>query len=191
MKDFRRAAHLFHPAFMQDHDLRSQSHRFVDIVCDIDERNPHSFLYGDDFVYEPGAGLPVHRRKRFIKKDYRRIGRQRASQSSALLLTSGHILWIPISHVFDLEQTQHRLRTFAARWARNTFVLYAVSDVLRRGHVREQRIILKDISDASLLNRQVCAPGRIEIDLFPNADSPAVRSDNPRDGPESGRFSRT
>ena len=62
--------------------------------------------------------------------------------------------------MFNFEDCQHFSRTFALRSL--IPVLDPVAHILLAGEMRKEGIVLKDISDATLLNREVCASSRIE-----------------------------
>lgn len=166
---------------MQNNDLRAQPNRLGGVMCHVDEGNFDSLLGHDNLVEKAGARLCVDGRKRFIEEDYRWIGSQGPREGRPLLFSTGHVLWIPLAYMFDLQETHHFSRPFQTRCTRRTTVLDPVGDILLSGHVRKQSVVLKDISDAPLLDRQVGACFRIEVDHLTDIYSPRVGGDDTGD----------
>src|SRR5437764_11991355 len=67
----------------------------------------------------------------------------------------------------------------------------AVSDVLLRRQMREERALLKDEADAASLNRQIDVRGRIKIDLRAVRDTSSVGRKEAGDGAQGRRLART
>jgi hypothetical protein len=63
-----------------------------------------------------------------------------------------------------------------------------VGDVLPHGHVREERVVLEDEADATVLGREVDPGGRVEEHLAVERDAPALGARKARDRAQNRRL---
>ncbi len=147
------------------------------------------------FHEQARAGLRVNRRERLVKQDDRRVTRQGARQSDSLALAPRHFARILSRGVLDAEERQQFTRPLAfGRFTQAAAVFsgsYSVGDVLLRREMRKEQIILEHEADMPLLDRQIDAGSRIEVDTLVERDAPFIGRDDSGDGAQTRRLPRT
>ena len=104
----------------------------------------------------------IQRRERLVEQQHIGIGRERARERDALLLTAGKLRGVPRAERADAQSIDDPSGVFGSRDHSVHFARDAVGDVPRDGHVREERVSLEHVPDAPLLRRQVDALGAVE-----------------------------
>src|SRR5262245_45551629 len=158
----------YHLALIEDDHVIADLNYFGHVMCDIQEWNAGSLLRRLYFHEQARAGLRVNRRERLVKQDHCRVTRQGARQSDSPAPAPRHFARILSLGVFDAEERQQFTRPLAfGRFTQAAAVLpgsYSVGDVLLRREMREEQIILEHEADMPLLDRQIDAGSRIEVD---------------------------
>src|SRR6185436_5847863 len=97
--------------------------------------------------------------ERLVEQQHAGRARERAGERDSLALASGELVCPGIGKMVDPEPRQQRLGPFPPRDARQA--LEWVGDVLPRAHVREERVILKQVAARSALGRYEAACVRV------------------------------
>ena len=111
------------------------------------------------------AQLVVERRQRLVEEQHLRLRRQRPRQRDALLLTAGNLARLPLGEFLHPHQLQHVPGAGIDLGAGLSEHFEAEADVLRHGHVREQRVALEHSVDRPLEGRQQSDVLTVEQDL--------------------------
>ena len=126
-----------------------------------------------------GLRVRVERRERLVEQQHARVARERPRQRDPLPLAARQLARLRVREVRDAEALEQLADPLLA----------AEGDVPRDAQVREERVLLEDEPDASLVGRGGRRPG-VEPDLVVERDpplrpqrarrSPAAPSSSPR-----------
>ena len=125
------------------HDAVGQVDRLFNRVGDKQDGLAQFLPDAQQLVLQIAPGQRVQRAKRFVHQHDRRIQRQHAGNRHPLAHAAGEVFRVAVAKVFQVQQIQqliHRLGDVAARFLLH---LQAKGDVLRHGHPRKQRVLLK------------------------------------------------
>src|SRR5262245_20181979 len=184
----------YHLALLDDDHMIADLNYFGHVMCDVQEWNAGSLLRRLYFHEQARAGFRINRRERLVKQDDRRVARQSARQSDSLTLAPRHFARILSRGVLDAEERQQFTRPLAfGRFTQGAAVFsgsYSVGDVLLRREMREEQIILEHEPDMPLLDRQIDAGSRVEVDTPVERDAPFIGRDDSGDGAQTCRLPR-
>src|ERR1022692_214970 len=166
-------AHLLDAAMIHHHDPVGEFQRFLLIVSDEQAGDVNLVVELSQPAAQLLADFGIERTERLVQQQNTRLDGQGASQGYALALASGELRRVTLREILELDQFQQILdlgADFLFGWP----VLAgpdseAEGDVLKNGHVAEQRVVLEDESDLALADGAV-------------ADVLAVKSDGSRIG---------
>ena len=100
-------ADLLDHAGVHDDDAIRHLHRLVLVVRHHDRRDAQRRLQVLDLGAQFLADLGVERRQRLVQQQHGRLGRQRARQRDALLLSAGQLVRILFRLVAQMHERQH------------------------------------------------------------------------------------
>lgn len=162
--NLRWGADLLDPAGVHDDNAVGDLNGFVLVVRDKEGRYLELPLELLDPAPELFADHGVQGAKRFVKQEDTRFDSKCARQGDSLTLPAGQLCRETIFESGQLNQTEELKDTLSderrGQPILSTDNLQTERDILVNCHVTEQRIILKDETDPSLLNFQL---GRIPI----------------------------
>ena len=116
----------------------------------------------------------VQGRKRLVQHQQTRFADQNAGQGGALLLPAGELGRFVVLESVQLHQPDD-LRKPLFLLIPVLFPVQAAEDVLPHGHVREERIVLKQVADLPFLGRQVDVLFGVEQHRAVQLNMPPVR----------------
>ena len=117
------------------------------------------------------AQLQVERAERLVEQQHLRVVHERARERDALALAAGELHRLAAAEPGQPDAVRAPPRPArAARAARDALDAQPVLDVLRDGHVREERVVLEDRVHVALVRRTA-------------GDVVAAEQDPPRVGP--------
>ncbi|MNH79188.1 hypothetical protein D3C73_315060 [compost metagenome] len=129
--------------------------------------------------------LFVQRTHRLVEQQQLRTLGQRTGEGDALTLTAGQLVRTAFGVLSHMHQTQHFIDTGIDFTGRQTVLLEAEGDVLRDGHVWEQRVGLEHHVDRPLVRRHVSDVHAVE------QNPPFGRPLETGEHAQQGRFART
>ena len=127
-----------------------------------------------EVVHDVALDRVVERRQRLVEQQRFGVGDERAGQRRALTLAAGNLVRAAAEQPFDVERLGglgDALLPLVARQRRQ-----AVADVLRHGHVREERELLEDVAEAPLRHRDVRRRRAVEEHPLADRDAAGVRA---------------
>ena len=142
--DVLRPADLQDAARVHHRDPVRHGQRLFLIVGDEDEGDAGFRLKALQFDLHFLAQLEIQRRKRLIQQQHLGPRRQGPRQRDALLLTAGNLARGAVRKRGHLHQLQHFADRLLYLALGPVLHLKPETDILGDGHVREQRIILKN-----------------------------------------------
>ena len=158
-------------------------------VGDVEHRDAPGLVPAPEVVHDVALNRVVERRQRLVEQQRVGIGDERPGERRPLTFAAGNLVRATAEQPFDVERLgglDDALLPLAARQRRQ-----AVADVLRHGHVREQRELLEDVAEAALGHRNV--PRGLAVEQHPLADGDAsgVRPGEAGDAAQDGGLART
>ncbi len=129
---------------------------------------------------------PVDGRKRFVEQQHGRFASQRASQRDTLAFAARQFGRTTVRLVGELNGGQQVLRAFVAFVRRP--VTERGSNVAECRHVREERVLLEDEPDATLVCRTPATGRRVHPHVAANRHDTAAVSVQPRDRAQDRRL---
>ena len=99
------------------------------------------------------AHLGVERRQRLVEQQHRRLGRERARERNALLLSAGQLMRIFLRLVAQVHERQHFVDPSPDRVLRPFPAFEPIADVPGHRHVGKQRIRLEDDAEIAQARR--------------------------------------
>ena len=152
--DVRRDALLDDPAALE-HDQAVGEHHGLDGVVGDDDRRPA--VRGEvpaevGAQAQPGAG--VEGRQRLVEQQQLRREHQRPGERDPLGLPAGQLARPEPGVVGQADPVQPRRRGPAGGGAADPLRAQAVRDVVQRGQVREEQVVLEDDADPAPLRRR-------------------------------------
>ena len=136
-----------------DRDAVAHRHGFFLIVRDEHERNSESCLQQFEFNLHLFAQLAVERTKWLVEQQDARAIDECACDRDALLLTARHLSRAALGELGHLHHVERFGDARGDLRFCDTLLPQTVSDVFCHGHVREERVVLKDGVDIALVGR--------------------------------------
>ena len=159
--DVERRADLFQPAVAKHRDPVGHRHGFGLIVRDVDHGDADLAVDALDLDLHLLAQVLVERAERLVEQQHVGIEHEAARQRHALLLAAGQFARIAVGECGrgrrDRASCRRGRRT---RRAGRRRILQREHDVLRRRHVRKQRVVLEHHADVALVGL-ARAPDRV------------------------------
>ncbi|MOA26763.1 hypothetical protein D3C78_1475780 [compost metagenome] len=121
---------------------------------DEDERDAKLVLQVLEFKLHAFAQLHVQCRKRLVQQQQFRSVDDGACQSYTLLLAAGHPARKTLFKRFQANHCKCFPGSFLRFQTINTLAPWSVGHVFQYGHMREQRVVLKDCIEWSTVGRQ-------------------------------------
>ena len=131
----------------------------------------------------------IKRRKRLIQKQQARLHGQGTGERDPLLLTTGELAWPALGQRLQVEITEQLRNPLPTRLARQPSQPEA--DVVGNAQMREQRVVLRHVSNTALLGGQIKAAGAVEDGLAVERDASLVGLYRPGNGLERQAFARS
>jgi hypothetical protein len=163
--DRARLVELLDHAVGHDRDPVGHGQRLTLVMGDVDEGDPHLVLDALELYLHLLAELQVQRAQRLVQEQHPRIHHQRAGERDALLLAAGEHrgpVLLPAGHLHQLERFP---RLGLALRLADLALLEPIGHVVQHGHMREQRVLLKDGVDLALVGRRADRVGATDQDL--------------------------
>ena len=158
--------------------------RFLLVVRHVDERDADVPLDRLQLHLHLLAELQVERAERLVEKEDARLVHDRPGERDALALASRELGGLASAQVAEADHLQRLLRPCGPLRLLDLRDPQAVLDVLGDGHVREQRVVLKDGVDGSVVS------GELSDVLAADLDRARVRNVEAGDHPEGRRLPR-
>jgi len=152
------------------------------VVGDVDRRHAEIALDAGDLRAHLDAQLRVEVRERLVHQERLRVADDRAPHGDSLPLPARERPWLLVQRVREAEDTCRLGHACVDLTLRQPAHLEREAHVLRRVHVRVERVVLEDHRDVAVLRRQVVDHLAVEHDL-PRGDRL-----EPGDHPEGGRL---
>ena len=146
---------LLDPAFMHQDDLVGHRHGLFLVMRDEHGRDADFLLDAADLVLHLAADLPVERRQRLVQEQDRRFDDQSARQRHALLLSARELADLAALQVTESDQRRVILDLLLNGLTVDLADLQTVGNVIKHGHVRDQRVVLEHHADVPLFDRNV------------------------------------
>ncbi len=145
-----RTSRLFDLAPVHHHELAGERLRLLLVVRDDDRCDAKRVLETDELDLQVEAQRPVERGERLVEQQQRRIDGERSRDGDTLLLPSRKLLGEPPRQPRQLHGRQQLLDARLPALAIPTAEREGIGDVLRDGHMRKERVVLKHHADAAL-----------------------------------------
>jgi hypothetical protein len=179
-QELSRCPELPQPALDKHSDAVGKRRRILEVVRD--EKGGQRELAQQ--VVQLGPHLParvrIERGHRLVEEKNPRLAGERPCDRNALALAAGQLRRLRLGEVLDVQSPQQTIRAHAAE-----------GDVLLDVEVWEERVLLEDKTDRTLLRSAVDAPVGVEPDLVSAGDRASRRPDEARDRAQHRRLART
>lgn len=149
MVDIGGSAKLDESGVRHDGHAVGQGHCFVLVVGDVDDGCAELGLDPLDFELHRLAQVFVEGAEWFVHQQNRRFANQCPGDSDPLLLSARKLTWIAVIETDQLHQVEDSPHTILDRQAIQPAHAQGEGHVLVDGHVREQRIFLKNHADVA------------------------------------------
>src|SRR5262249_45146404 len=130
------------------------------------------------------AGRGVERGQWFVEEQHRRIGREGTGERNTLCLSARELPWPGTGATVETDPLQPVRRTSACLAAAEPSRPQAESDVLERGEMREEQVVLEHHADRSTLGRYVDVSVRVVIHHAVELDAALAQSAQPGERPQ-------
>ena len=174
---FRRS-HLLEHAEVHDGDAIGNRHRFLLVVRDEHGGDADATLDSSELRAHIDAQLSVEVRQRLVQQQDARLEHERACERDALLLPTRELRRVTLAQSRQAHQLQRRFHTPPHLVARPTPHLQPKGDVVEHGHVRPQRVALKNHGRGPALRR--LAQHTCAVDSHVSAVGLQKSTDNPQ-----------
>ncbi|MCY1355165.1 hypothetical protein D9M69_415760 [compost metagenome] len=163
--EFARRSHLLDDPIIEDCDTVRHGQCFGLVMGDVHHRDAQPLVQAFDLVLHLLAQILVERPQGLVHQHQLGLENQRASKGNSLLLPTGELTWCPIALVLHFHHRQRRIDPlFNFRLGYFSYGQW-IGQVLRNGHVRKQRIVLKDHAYPTLVRCQLVDELAIEADF--------------------------
>ena len=108
--------------------------------------------------------LQIERAERFVEQQHLWRVHERAGECDALSLTAGELHGLAVPEVREVHHSENLSDSSLALGTRYPFDPQAVADVVCNGHVRKERVVLKDGVDVALVRSAVRHVSAAELD---------------------------
>ena len=180
---------LNHPAVVVHDDPLSECIDVGQVVRHDQHRDIPAFLHLRQFLAQGTAQGRVKRRERLIEQQQARLHGQGTGQRHALLLTAGELPRPALGQRLQVEiiqQLRNPLPPFLPRQSSQP-----EADVVGNAQMREQRVVLRHVSDAAFLGRKIQAAGTVEDGLAVERDMSRVGLNGSGNGLERQALARS
>ena len=177
-------ADLLDPAAAEHRDAVAHRQRLFLVVRDVDERDAHLALHPLQLELHLLAELEVQRAERLVQQQHVRFVHDGPGQRDALALAAGQLGRLAAAEPGQPDHLQGPVHLLPPLRLGHPAHPQPVLDVLRHGHVREQRVVLEHGVDVPGVRRH---PGDVAA---AELDPPGVRPLEPGDQPEQGGLAR-
>ena len=148
LPDFLEAAAIHHA------DPVRHAECFFLIVRDEDGRDPDRALDLTDRAPQLLTNFRVERAERLVEQQHAGLMRESSCERDALLLAARQLARQPLVVAVERDELQQLGAPLASLCATNSARAQRELDVVRHGHVAEQRVVLKDEADLALLRAE-------------------------------------
>src|ERR1700677_1646384 len=176
------SADLFNTAGVHNDDAVRKSQRLGLGMGHEDERNAQMALQQLELVLNALAQIGIERTQRLIEKQDVRLDYEGAGERDALLLAARQPLRLEVADVGQAKFFENAFNHGVARGGGHLLDVKTETNVCAHGHVRKQRIILKDHGRRPALRRHIVDP------IAPNENVARRDRLKSRDHPECGRL---
>ena len=142
--DFHRAAQLLYAALVHHCNAVCNSHGFLLIVGHEDRGQRKLSLQSLDFDLHIETQVLVQRGKGFVQQQDPRSHRKRTRKGNALLLSTRQLPRLTIAKAFHSHGPEHFRHALSLIRFGIATRIKAVGDIVADGHMREERVILKN-----------------------------------------------
>ena len=160
---------------LHDGHLVAQLEGGLLVVRDVEDGRAQTVLDHADLQEHLFTQFRVQVGDRFIHDDHVGVCHQGTGDRHTLLLAAGKLArqMVGVFRHADLFQRVHG--TFVDLFLRTALFLQRVGYIFDNGHMRPDRIVLKDDTDVAFFGRNVDVFFRIEQDLIPDGDGARFR----------------
>ena len=142
-----------------------EAQHVLEVVGDQDDRRRHGPAHLVELVVQAASHLPVDGGEGLVQQQHPRLTRQGTRHRDALPFAPGQRGRLPLRAV---GQVHEREQVGGARLAlASRAMAQRGHDVLERGQVREERVLLEHEPDGTVVGRQVDAVRGVEPDFPP------------------------
>src|ERR671931_1601389 len=160
----RGRADLLDASLVEDGETVAHRQRLVLVVRDVDERDPEVLLKALEEELHLLAQLQVERTERLVEKQHLRAVDECAREGDPLALPTRELDRLSLAETLEPHPAQNLLDPAPALALADALDPQAVGDVVGRGHVREERVVLEDGVDVARVGRPVADVGAAELD---------------------------
>ena len=175
-----RIADFEQAAVIHDADGVGQREGFFLVVRHQHGGDAELALHGADGAPKFFADLRVQRAEGFVEQQHLRLVRQRARHGHALLLAAGELARQPLVHAFERHQLEQLLAPGAPIGGLHAPHAQREFDVVRHGHVAEQRVVLEHQADATIARTHVGDVAAVQ------RNAPVIDAREAGNGPQQG-----
>ena len=165
MIDVLRLAAVVDGAGAQNSDAVGDGHGLLLIVGDVDGRDADLLLDLLDDGAHLHAELRVQIGQRLVHQQDVRLDDQRTRQRDALLLAAGEAIRHTVGIFIHMDKLQEFIRCSLHLFLGHLLILQAELDIFPDGHIRENRVILKNHTDPALAGIHVVDALIVEIEV--------------------------
>src|SRR5262249_41564345 len=148
-----------------DRDPVGERQRFLLIVGDVDRRDAELLLERANFTPHLDPDLGVQVRERLVEEQDVGGQHEGSGQRHPPLLASGELAGVAVGQAREIHLAKAFVQPVPDLGRRQLAQLEAIRDVEGHGHVRPQRIVLKDHADVPRMRGQAVDPALAEPDL--------------------------
>src|SRR5579864_4086767 len=185
---FVRRALREHAALIKDDDAFAESKDFLAAVRDVENRNAVGGVPGAQVVEDVSLGGRVERSERFVKQQDAGIGHERARQGGALAFASRNFLRATAAQLSDAEGVEDRGDAVLAILRFDA--IETIENVGFDAKMREQRGVLKNVTDIAATHGQVDSSLGVEKNAPADANAARVGTDEAGDAVEQRGLAR-
>ena len=151
--DLLRCSDLFDARVVHDDHAIGYFERLFLVVRDEDAGHVDFVVQAANPLAKLLAHLRIERAERLVKQQHAGLRRERPRQRDTLPLAARQLRGIAVLQRFEADQMQHLVDALANQLARRFAHLESIRDVLRDGHVPEQRVVLEDETNFAIARR--------------------------------------
>jgi hypothetical protein len=162
--DVERRADLLDLAVAEYRDPVRHRHRLGLIVGDVDHGDPDLAMNALELNLHLLAQILVERAQRLVEQEHVGVEHEAARQRHPLLLAAGQLARVAVGEPKQAHQLEHALGACLDVGSRKAPHLERKHHVLRRRHVREQRVVLEHHTDIALVGPAQGKVTAVELD---------------------------
>ncbi len=145
-----------------DTDAVRERRCVLEVVRHEDRGKPEPVEQLAELRTDPGARVCVERRERLVEQEQRGVSRERARERDSLALAARKLVHPSAGELGDPEALEQRSDVPCAPRAE--------TDVAPNVEMREERVLLEEVADASVFRRDVDPAVRVEKDELVERD---------------------